>query len=146
MSKRWESYLADTEKNVDELRFFRRSLQQLIEMIENLRNGVSLTTMRSGYQLTVSACQRLGHGGNQSCYKAGREYKALDSCDRCMMYQAFPPASFTEYCQLYLPLSLGTVSCQAVILLCTLIITNQIIRLYSAWPSCRKALHGWLMP
>lgn len=41
LRKRWESYLASIEKNISELRFLRRSLQQSIESLDSKRNGVS---------------------------------------------------------------------------------------------------------
>ena len=36
----WGSYFAAIEKNMTELRFLRRLLQQRIEMFDNMRNGV----------------------------------------------------------------------------------------------------------
>ncbi|KAL9118402.1 MAG: hypothetical protein Q9187_005054, partial [Circinaria calcarea] len=36
---RWNKYLASIEKDLTELRFFRRSLLQRIEMFDNMRNG-----------------------------------------------------------------------------------------------------------
>lgn len=42
LRKVWESHLAGIEKDVTELRFLRRSLQQKMEMFDNMRNGVSL--------------------------------------------------------------------------------------------------------
>ena len=40
LRRAWESYLAGIEKNITELKFLRRSLQQKIEMFDNMRNGV----------------------------------------------------------------------------------------------------------
>jgi len=37
----WRSYLTCIEEDITELRFLRRSLQQRIEMFDNMRNGVS---------------------------------------------------------------------------------------------------------
>ena len=37
----WESYLARIEKDMSELRYLRRSLQQRIESLDSKRNGVS---------------------------------------------------------------------------------------------------------
>ena len=41
LRKRWESYLANIEKDISELRFLRRSLHQRIESLDSKRNGVS---------------------------------------------------------------------------------------------------------
>ena len=43
LQKVCESSLASVEKDMTELRFLRRSLQQRIEMFDNMRNGVSLS-------------------------------------------------------------------------------------------------------
>ena len=40
----WDSYLANIEKDMTELRFLRRVLQQRIEMFDTMRNGASLST------------------------------------------------------------------------------------------------------
>jgi len=41
LRKTWEAYLAGVNKDMTELRFLRRSLQQRIEMYDNKRGGVS---------------------------------------------------------------------------------------------------------
>ena len=40
LDRRWRSHLARIDKDITELRFLRRSLQQRIETFENMRNGV----------------------------------------------------------------------------------------------------------
>ena len=41
LSQKWEPYFASIEKNMTELRYFRRSLQQHIDALDSKRNGVS---------------------------------------------------------------------------------------------------------
>lgn len=43
----WNSYLADMEKDMTELRFLCRSVQQRIEMFDNMRNGVRAVYARA---------------------------------------------------------------------------------------------------
>ena len=40
LRKTWDSYIAGINKNITELRFLRRNLQQKIEMFDNKRSGV----------------------------------------------------------------------------------------------------------
>ena len=40
LRKQWDVYLANIEKDISELRYFRRSLQQKIEMFDSMRNSV----------------------------------------------------------------------------------------------------------
>ena len=42
LRKAWDSYIARINKDMSELRFLRRTLQQKIEMFDNKRSGVSL--------------------------------------------------------------------------------------------------------
>ena len=60
----WGSYLANIEKDMTELRFLRRVLQQRIEMFDTMRNGASLSTasIKEIALLTALACQRLYDG------------------------------------------------------------------------------------
>ena len=41
LRERWDSYLSSIDKDTAELRFFRTSLQQRIEMFDKMKSGVS---------------------------------------------------------------------------------------------------------
>lgn len=47
LRKTWDSYIAGINKNITELRFLRRNLQQKIEMFDNKRSGVGLSPSSS---------------------------------------------------------------------------------------------------
>lgn len=115
LRKAWDSYLAAINKDMSELRYLRRSLLQRIEMFDNKRSGVSvsitiLRTLASRcliVQLVNASAMVETRVATLQGNDIGRLTRVTVVGQESLLYTISQQLMLD---QVYLPLSLGTVS------------------------------------
>ena len=145
LRKVWDSHLAAINKDMSELQYLRRSLLQRIEMFDNKRSGVSvLTTVlltSASRCLTVQLVNASAMVETRVATLQGNDIGRLtrvtvvgqESLTCALLQQLILD-------QVYLPLSLGTVSNSMPRARHPLRLT--VPRQYSVWQSCLRKLRG----
>ena len=82
----WDAYLAAISKEISELRFLRRLLQQKIEMFDNKKSGVStlvIQIFKGSCRLIALARECFSDVRKSSRHNSGQEHRQTDKSDCC---------------------------------------------------------------